>query len=345
MALQREKRSSRFQAVVFIEQFPERDPNIVPALHLLYNPAERVADYLIAVSLLFIDKVYISSVNMAAYFEIHYVHVGEIFIHHQPIVLYAHIQFVDIWNLRQRFDSAFFWHGIYVRRILHSFLQRFIRSRHKFVQCYISAVLGGGVDMDNLTLVFGISQSTAYLCEQGRNIQQRVCLAAVADDKCNTVLVEYVATLEARRGIKIDFSCGVGRLANGILAAQPALVVLPVVSADRANYFHLVGREFCEIDCLGDELDAVYEDVQIIMQISVQYLAAFTDDILDRFGGLTGAYINLLQMRSAYFTLGKVFQLLQYILPFNRSSRHISNSRKPVSLRKQIFNGCMAERI
>ena len=63
--------------------------------------------------------------------------------------------------------------------------------------------------MDNLALVFGIPQATANLCEQGRNIQQRVGFVAVADDECNAVLVVKVATLKAGRGVKVDFLYGV----------------------------------------------------------------------------------------------------------------------------------------
>ena len=59
-----------------------------------------MAGYRVAVSLQFIRKVYISSVNMAADFEIDYIHVGKVPIHHQPIVLYAYILFVDVFDFR-----------------------------------------------------------------------------------------------------------------------------------------------------------------------------------------------------------------------------------------------------
>ena len=41
-----------------------------------------MAGYRVAVSLQFIRKVYISSVNMTADFEIDYIHVGKVPIHH-----------------------------------------------------------------------------------------------------------------------------------------------------------------------------------------------------------------------------------------------------------------------
>ena len=82
MIVQREKRSGRFQTVVFIEQLFERNPRIGLVLYLLHNLAERVAGYRVAVSLQFIRKVYISSVNMTADFEIDYIHVGKVPIHH-----------------------------------------------------------------------------------------------------------------------------------------------------------------------------------------------------------------------------------------------------------------------
>ena len=72
MALQRKEWLGRFQTVVFIEQVFECNTCVVVVLYLLYNLAERVAGYRVAVSLQFICKAYIGSVNMPAYFEIDY---------------------------------------------------------------------------------------------------------------------------------------------------------------------------------------------------------------------------------------------------------------------------------
>ena len=92
---------------------------------------------------------------------------------------------------------------------MHGFLQGFFGGRNKFIEGNISAVLGRGIDMDNLALVFGIPQASANLCKQSRNIQQRVGFVAVADDKCNAVLVVKVATLKAGRGVKVYLPYGV----------------------------------------------------------------------------------------------------------------------------------------
>ena len=100
MIVQREKRTGRFQSAVFIEQFFERNPCVGLVLHLLYNLAERMAGYRVAVSLQFIRKVYIGSVNMSAYLEIHDVHIGEVLIHHQTAIFYPYILFIDVFDFR-----------------------------------------------------------------------------------------------------------------------------------------------------------------------------------------------------------------------------------------------------
>lgn len=146
---------------------------------------------------------------MAAYLEIHDVHIGEVLIHHQTAIFYPYILLVDIGDFRQRFDAALFGQGVDVCGILHGFLQGLLGGRDKFVERYLAAVFRRGIDMDNLTLILGIPQASANLCEQRGNIQQRVGLAAVADDECHAVLVVKVTSLEAGRGVKVYLPHGV----------------------------------------------------------------------------------------------------------------------------------------
>lgn len=63
---------------------------------------------------------------------------------------------VDVFDFRQRFDSGRFTQLVYLVCILHGFLQGLFRSCHEFIQCHFTAVLGRGIDMNNLALVFGI---------------------------------------------------------------------------------------------------------------------------------------------------------------------------------------------
>ena len=170
MILQREKRTGRFQSVVFIEQFLKRDPCIDVALYLLYNLAERVSRYRVAVSLQFARKVYISPVNMAAYLEIHDVHIGEVLIHHQTAIFYPYILLVDIGDFRQRFDTALFGQGVDVCGVLLGFGKDALCRCYKLVERHLSTVFRRGIDMNNLALVLGIPQASANLCEQRGNI-------------------------------------------------------------------------------------------------------------------------------------------------------------------------------
>ena len=151
----------------------------------------------------------LSPVNMSAYLEIHDVHIGEVLIHHQTAIFYPYILLVDIGDFRQRFDTALFGQGVDVCGVLLGFGKNALCRCDKFIEGNISAVLGRGIDMDNLALVLGIPQASANLCEQGRNIQQRVGLVTVADDECNAVLVVKVAPLEAGRGVKVYLPHGV----------------------------------------------------------------------------------------------------------------------------------------
>lgn len=104
MAYQGEERLGRFQPMVFFKQLPECNPRIVFILQLLDNFAEWMPWNGVSVSFQLAGKVYIGSVNMAAYLEVYDVHIGEVLIHHQPIIFYAYILFVRwyIW-----FSTAF----------------------------------------------------------------------------------------------------------------------------------------------------------------------------------------------------------------------------------------------
>ena len=146
---------------------------------------------------------------MAADFEIDYIHVGKVPIHHQPIVLDAYILLIDIFDFRQRFNSCRFTQFVYLVSIAYRLCKHFLCRCHEFIQCHLSAVLGRGKNMDNLALVLGIPQASANLCEQRGNIHQRMCLASVADDECNAVLVVNIAPLKTGRGVKVDFPYGV----------------------------------------------------------------------------------------------------------------------------------------
>ena len=86
--------------MVFIEQVFERNPCVGLVLYLLHNLAERMAGYRVTVSLQFIRKVYIGSVNMTADFEIHNVHIGKVLIHDKAVIFYPYILFVDIFDFR-----------------------------------------------------------------------------------------------------------------------------------------------------------------------------------------------------------------------------------------------------
>lgn len=57
----------------------------------------------VSVSFQFAGKVYIGSVNMAANLEVYDVHIGQIFIHDQLVVLNPYILLVDIFD----FDKVF----------------------------------------------------------------------------------------------------------------------------------------------------------------------------------------------------------------------------------------------
>ena len=153
---------------------------------------------------------------MAADFEIHDVHIGEVLIHHQTAIFYPYILLVDIGDFRQRFDAALFGQGVDVCGVLLGFGKDALCRCDKLVERYLAAVFGRGIDMDNLALVLGIPQASANLCEQRGNIQQRVGLVAVADDECHAVLVVKVAPLEAGRGVEVYLLRRVGGLADGI---------------------------------------------------------------------------------------------------------------------------------
>ena len=146
---------------------------------------------------------------MSAYLEIHDVHIGEVLIHHQTPIFYPYILLVDIGDFRQRFDAALFGQGVDVCGVLHGFGKDALCRCDKLVERYLAAVLGRGIDVYNLALVLGIPQASANLCEQRGNIQQRVGLAAVADNKRNAVLVVKVAPLKAGRGVKVYLPHGV----------------------------------------------------------------------------------------------------------------------------------------
>ena len=126
-----------------------------------------MAGYRVAIPLQFIRKVYIGSVNMAADFEIDYIHISEILIHDKAVIFYPYILFVDVFDFRQGFFPCPIALLIYLVGILNGFLQGFLGGRNKFIEGNISAVLGRGIDVYNLALVFGIPQASANLCEQG----------------------------------------------------------------------------------------------------------------------------------------------------------------------------------
>lgn len=65
-----------------------------------------MAGYRVTVSLQFIRKVYIGSVNMTADFEIHNVHIGKVLIHDKAVIFYPYILFVDIFDFDKVFSRA-----------------------------------------------------------------------------------------------------------------------------------------------------------------------------------------------------------------------------------------------
>lgn len=135
-------------------------------------------------------------------------------------------------------------------------------------------------------------------------------LAAIADDERHAVLIIKVTPFKTGRSVKVDFLDRVRGLAYGILLAQFSSIVFTILPAHRTDHLNLFGSEFCQTDHFGDELHAVYEDMQVIRQVVIQYLATLFNDVWSRFGGLTGTYLDLLQVGSVDFANGQMLQFL-----------------------------------
>ena len=119
-----------------------------------------------------------------------------------------------------------------------------------------------------------IAYASAYLYEQRGYVDQRMGFVSVADDAGSSPLIEDVASFETGRGIEVDLLDGIGRLGDRIVRSQFGRILSERIPTGRTNDLYLFGSQSRRPNRFADKLHAVYEEVQIIRQVTDNGISA-----------------------------------------------------------------------